>query len=495
MKRLIILIIIIFLFFNFLSSKNLDAAMSDYCVVPPYVVQNVPPNIMIVLDTSGSMFSFAYYDGFNTTTPSDDNDCGNSGTPCTEFLTPGTYPTYQYYGYFNPDYWYTYSGSSPNDRCVPTAPKIGSGISGERAKLSTEWDGNFLNWLTMRRVDIVRKVLTGGKYESDATSGFVRLVAQRNVDCSQWGIYKRITNADHPEYYGPFTAGADRNFTLNYSGGSCIGGGSTAASTFTVGGTTYKVKVRVPSPVTGVLQEAATRARLGLTIYTTSGSGGRVVVDMASNNLSSMVGLPGGTTGINNILPNGYTPLAETLWTVSGYFANQTSIAAVGSPGPRYASGDYSTGCTGSPLTNRDPYNYGTCSVTRYPSCSPRYVLFITDGEPCNDGNLPATLSNYAGTSPHTSPFNCSGGSCPAVSPFAGGAIAPPYCGSGAVAGMEGGAFWVPTTDLRNNGGTPHIGLKNMAGMQNLTLYNVLAFGRGSSLLRYASINGGFEGG
>ena len=49
-----------------------QAAMTDYCIVPPYVVQNVPPNVMIVVDTSGSMYNFAYSDGFQTTAPGDD---------------------------------------------------------------------------------------------------------------------------------------------------------------------------------------------------------------------------------------------------------------------------------------------------------------------------------------------------------------------------------------------------------------------------------------
>ena len=124
--------------------------MEDYCVAPPYVIQNVPPNIMIVLDNSGSMFNFSYSDGFNTTTTSDDNNCATSA--CTGFTNPGTYPTYKYYGYFDPDYWYTYS-----TRFVPSAPKTGSGLSGARAKTSSEWDGNFLNWLTMRRVDIIKR--------------------------------------------------------------------------------------------------------------------------------------------------------------------------------------------------------------------------------------------------------------------------------------------------------------------------------------------------
>ncbi len=144
------------MFFTLSTPIDSHAAMTDYCLVPPYVIQNVAPNVMVVVDNSGSMFYFSYFDGFTTTTDTDDNMCTSSSDPCTEFTTPGTYPDYKYYGYFNPDYWYDYSSS----RFYPTAPKTGSGISGARAKNSTEWDGNFLNWLTMRRIDIIRKVLT-----------------------------------------------------------------------------------------------------------------------------------------------------------------------------------------------------------------------------------------------------------------------------------------------------------------------------------------------
>src|SRR4030043_114470 len=106
MKRLAFIIIASFFFFAF-PSMNAKAAMVDYCQVPPYVIQDIPPNIMIVIDNSGSMFRFAYYDGFTTPVDTgDDNTCTSSASPCTEFTGPGTYPTYTYYGYFNPDYWY-----------------------------------------------------------------------------------------------------------------------------------------------------------------------------------------------------------------------------------------------------------------------------------------------------------------------------------------------------------------------------------------------------
>ena len=99
MKRLIYIFFALTLFYINLQPHAIDAAvMEDYCVVPPYVIQNVPPNIMIIVDNSGSMFRFAYSDGFNTVATGDDNLCDNSGSPCTGFTNPGTYPDYKYYG-------------------------------------------------------------------------------------------------------------------------------------------------------------------------------------------------------------------------------------------------------------------------------------------------------------------------------------------------------------------------------------------------------------
>src|SRR3990170_1169355 len=121
-----------------LSPSSLRAAMNDYCIVPPYVVQNIQPNVMLVVDTSGSMFNFAYSDGFETTSTADDHAC-TTADPCTGFTNPGTYPDYKYYGYFDPDYWYTYTTSG--SKFVRAAPKTGSGLTGERDKGSTEWDG------------------------------------------------------------------------------------------------------------------------------------------------------------------------------------------------------------------------------------------------------------------------------------------------------------------------------------------------------------------
>lgn len=476
------LLIISLLLSILLFSKTSDAAvMEDYCAVPPYVIQNVPPNVMIVLDNSGSMFNFAYFDGFNTTTISDDNNCSNTASPCTGFLDPGTYPTFKYYGYFNPDAWYDYQAN----RFIQTA------LKSERGKASTEWDGNFLNWLTMRRVDIIRKVMTGGRTTTGEGSNYDRLIGEK-ADYDGRGKYKKIANAD---LYTPYSG--NRKFYV-YSGWSNpsyfgvrndSGGGDGTGNE-----ATFNVAVRVPSPVEGVLQDVVgTKARLGLSFYnvntSSSNQGGFVQVAVSGGSLSSTV------NQINLTRPNSNTPLAETLWTMAGYFAQQSSIPAVGSPGPRYASGDYQIN------NNVDPFNQGTGGQPRYPYCSKSFVLYITDGEPCADGNLPASLSDYASGK---SIYNCSGTGCPAVGSFPASTFLPCYgennssfCNgvvSGCyVAGIEDVALFMHTTDLRNKGGTPDIGVNNINGIQNLNLYTVFAFGKGSTLLRYAAINGGFE--
>ncbi len=100
---------------------------------------------------------------------------------------------------------------------------------------------------------------------------------------------------------------------------------------------TFVVAVRVPDPVEGVLQRVVgTRARVGLTFYNVNNPtphGGKVRVSIAGGSLESTI------NEINLTRPDTNTPLAETLWTVTGYFAQQATIA--GGPGPRYNSGDF----------------------------------------------------------------------------------------------------------------------------------------------------------
>jgi len=424
--------ILLGLFLSFISPTSFAQTIADYSALPPFMSRSLLPNIMLVVDNSGSMLRFAYFDGWTTPEEDDDNWGTNSSTPCTQFN-----PSFTYYGYFKPDYWYRYSSSRFYESNPKTSPKQ-----------SNDWDGNFLNWLTMRRVDVLRKALTGGRVVASGSEN--RLVAEA-PDSSSRGRYKQITNAQN---YTPFSGTV--LFDVYASGGT---------ARITVGSNSYDIKVAVGTTPTGVLQQVGTKARWGLTFFNTDHQGGKVYYSVTDRNLSTLTGSV--LNAINNTTPSTNTPLAETLWTVGGYFAQTTSIP-ISSIGPRYHSGDYTINA------NNDPYNYGTGGQTLYAPCAKSFVLLITDGEPCHDGYMSEELRNYAND---RSTYNCTS---------TGGVGDPCYiypCSAGGyVPGVEDVALYIHTNDLRSD----------LDGAQTLDLYTVFVFGGGSELLKYAAVNGGF---
>ncbi|MBX2858623.1 MAG: hypothetical protein KTR17_08170, partial [Cellvibrionaceae bacterium] len=149
---------------------------SQYTAAPPFVATSVgKPNVVIALDISGSMKAVAYRDtaagGWsNATTIHEDFD-----------------PNKRYFGYFDSDSSYRYD--------------TGAGKSFFVTDATGAWNGNFLNWLTMRRMDVVRKVLVGGK---------VRDRSGETIDGDTWWV---IEGQNEPE---------DRVFRKRYSLSSTV---------------------------------------------------------------------------------------------------------------------------------------------------------------------------------------------------------------------------------------------------------------------------------
>jgi len=463
------------------------AGMTDYCQVPPYVIQNIPPNVLILLDISRSMLYFAYYDGYQTPDNAlDDNQCGNQGAPCMGYNWSGRPASHRYYGYFDPDQWYTYASGNF------TAAGARSG-----SRPASSFSGDFLNWLSMRRIDVMRKVLTGGRPSGTKIDGEI-------ADADDIGIFRRVTKAEALANT-PFTTVGNKDvifvFNTGNSGTSKFDAYATQNTDTTnntysnadkitsqVANQSIAVNVTVPLPVEGVLQQTVgARARVGLMFYST-GDGGKVVTDVGKD-VAGHSSLTDTINQINLSRPNTFTPLAEALWSATGYFAQQATISGYTTPngsGPRYANADYGT------INNSDPMNFGTGGSPRWPVCQKSFVLLLTDGEPCGDGNIPTNILNYT---TGKSIFNCTGTSCPALDngalySFPASSLGAAYCPSGATSGVEDVALFMHTTDLRNS---PTIGSNNISGFQNLTLYTVFAFGRNSTLLKYTAINGGFE--
>jgi len=409
------------------------AGMEDYCQYPPYVFQSVLPSVNLLVSNSSSMLNFAYYDN----TLLGDNYCDNVATPCSMFD-----PSQVYYGYFNPDYYYSYSG---NKFQRYASPKSSS------SKANTDWDGNFLNWLAMRRIDVLRKVLTGGTMESQAASAVAN------------GIYKFY---DDNRTYTPFNG--PKTFTFNVAASN--------QSEFTVpnpGGGTWRVQVNETAP-TGVLQEiVGPKARVALTFFNFDDQGGGINPEIGTANpLSSLVNRINGPSNIKG--GDAAAPLAEALWTIVGDFAQ---VGALSVTGPLYHNGDYNT------TTNlKDPYYYNG----HFSRCLKGAVVVISDGEPCADGSVPPALLDFA----DNTAFNCQGTNCIASPPLFPSDTAVVGCpAGGAVAGVEDVSLFAHTTDLRS----ATFGKSAVSGSQKLDLYFVRAFGRGSTLLKYAALNGSFD--
>ncbi|TFG90479.1 MAG: hypothetical protein E4H16_01705, partial [Candidatus Atribacteria bacterium] len=394
------LLLMLLCFSSFLFDSVAEAIMEDYCVVPPYVIQDVPPDIMMLVDNSGSMYNFAYTcmetetsqnspnAGFvnqpvyvkNVTgfavgdeimvwdslhgagtdywrgDPADGNGgimkiisidktansfsvVTSSGVPAglhynakqpvvkqscmtlSSLLSVDHYDSSyisnkDYYGYFNPEWYYTYGSS----KFTPSRKKsVG-------AKAAAEWDGNFLNWLTMRRVDVLRKVLTGGRSSSNRLS-------PEKADVNSRGNVKMVVG--NTEAYAPSTYTGTRCFEVPTGSGGSTFEIRTAAGICTVdssgnmtgASTSFTLSIVTNDPIEGVLQSlAGTRARLGLTFYNTD-EGGKVARDIRGNNCGGQCSsLPCVVNDINNTSPTSNTPIAEALWTVTGYFAGVTSL-------------------------------------------------------------------------------------------------------------------------------------------------------------------------
>jgi len=106
--------------------------LTDYTSYPPFLASETPPNVIIALDISGSMKQPAYSQpdkAWKTETQADFNK------------------NHKYFGYFDSDKRYSYD----------------AGKQFFKVDDSGGWSGNFLNWLCMRRIDVARKVIVGGK--------------------------------------------------------------------------------------------------------------------------------------------------------------------------------------------------------------------------------------------------------------------------------------------------------------------------------------------
>jgi type IV pilus assembly protein PilY1 len=417
------LIIFLYIALSLSIINNLYAAHGLSCGLytaePPFLGSGVTPSTHILLDNSGSMHEHAYTENEIVCVVSSNNRRGYTGFNSTN----------EYYGYFEADKFYDYD--TTNARFYEQD--------------DGEWYGNFLNWALMHRVDVVRKVLTGGPYNSvNATHGTYK-IERTDGGVSNRGMYHAYDDSNPT----PTISGSTKHMTpfkdkivleqrssttddfLYIGNVSSVTGTTWTVSSFK----TQKYSQKVFSEKKyGVLDKFDNSLRFSLFTFdtdTNDAKGARIQHYMGTNATLIM-------DSINTIYPSTWTPLAESLYTICGYI--QQNNANKGTP-PRYTDYSYKIG-----PAYPDPFYFEQTNETIY--CSQQNVVIITDGEPTKDDNLPGFTDNYE----------------------------PGF--------LDDVAKWAYTKDMRESATFP--------GMQNVKLFTVFAFGSGPELLKSASkLSGG----
>src|SRR5213593_2093647 len=344
---------------------------ADYIGTPPFITTIVTPNVLIILDNSGSMGYRAVCD--NTT---------NQGTPYTACPTsPDMYPagtpagapfieTVTFTGLFDSLSCYSYDATAGNTRFVVTTTKVSNPPASTDINKpcgTTEWDGNFLNWATFRRQDAMKKALIGAQCAatrlSDAScpaSGSPLQITMKAVDAQLGGLGPNDSTFPTPKGAGTNNAngrvptavqallGTDPALVIHLigitsgsvvSGGFCVGkSGSGPASSScglissptTPANGEFIIHIAVPFEPTGLIQDIGANGRFGLMEFRSSGDGGKVLVPIGWNqatpyDLTSVTTYTSNQTamiaGVEGTVAATATPLAETLYTGIRYFA------------------------------------------------------------------------------------------------------------------------------------------------------------------------------
>lgn len=171
------------------------SARFSYAIVladqPLFLKNPVTPVVMLNMSSDHQLFFKAYddysdLDGDGLGETSYDNDI-------------------EYYGYFDFNKCYEYDGSLFNPVAWTSNHYCGSG----------RWSGNFLNWTTMTRMDVVRKMLYGGK---------------RSIDTSSDTVLERAFLPTDAHSFAKYYAGSDINQLTPYNYSEITVCNTTAAS-------------------------------------------------------------------------------------------------------------------------------------------------------------------------------------------------------------------------------------------------------------------------
>ncbi len=147
------------------------AQMATFSATPVNNVESVAPIVMLAMSMDHQYWFKAY---------NDYSDIDGDAVPERTYKD-----SFEYYGYFHSRRCYSYNGS------LFEIVGVADGTNGHHClgTLQNTWSGNFLNWATMTRMDVVRKILYGGKRSVDSVSDTVLERAHLPTDAHSFVKY------------------------------------------------------------------------------------------------------------------------------------------------------------------------------------------------------------------------------------------------------------------------------------------------------------------
>ena len=364
----------------------------------------------------------------------------------------------------------------------------------------------------MRRVDVVRQVLVGGKATSRMGSGNTSLVGESETREVQ---YESNSASQDPPYYTsdstyyltveqaalvtPYDSflslGVDKGYLYIDDDTTAISGYMKRFDINVKKDSTYPDEADrfVDGDIGGVFQKIGKeRAHWGLEFFNngtgTNGDGGTIKDPIGSNVIDM-------ATSIQNTSADTWTPLAEAYYVCMMYFRQASSLTDLYVDGTQVSafSNTYPNTAWKANRENEivDPYwrkpsrYYQLAGAAKMPvPCAKSFVILLTDGQSTQDRNVPSELKDFDGDS--NDDFTPATG----YSGVFTDSNRLDYTDSGSNY-LDDLALFARTNDLR----------EDLDGDQNLILYTIYAFGdqtHWQSLqairdLKDAARNGGFE--
>ncbi len=161
-----------------------DFNISD---IPLFLNQAVNPRVMLTMSNDHQLYIKAY---------TDYSDLDGDGV-----LEISYSDTVDYAGYFDSGRCYVYS----NNRFQPS--DSATGTNNHSCSTSNNWSGNFLNWATMTRMDVIRKVLYGGYRSTDTESNTVLERVMIPFDAHAFAKVFTANLSNHMQEFTPYSNG------------------------------------------------------------------------------------------------------------------------------------------------------------------------------------------------------------------------------------------------------------------------------------------------